>query len=106
MHCIWRLPEGDRDNASRWRYIKQLFARQIALTEWRSASRFTRHERGIRQRRFWEHPIRDERDLRRHIDYIHFNPFKHGHVQRVADWPYSTFHRYVHQGAYVKDWCG
>lgn len=62
--------------------------------------------RGIWQRRFWEHSIRDAGDLRRHMDYIHYNPVKHGHCRTVADWPYSTFHRYVALGVYAKDWAG
>jgi len=69
-------------------------------------SRQKRHELGLWQRRFWEHRIRDEDDFRRHIDYIHWNPLKHGNVQRVADWPHSTFHRYVAQGVYPMDWAG
>ncbi|MCH7349509.1 transposase [Aeromonas sp. MR7] len=63
-------------------------------------------ERGIWQRHYWEHLIRDEQDYRRHMDYVHINPLKHGHVTRVADWPYSTFHRYVTSGIYPQDWCG
>ena len=58
----------------------------------------------IWQRRYWEHLIRDDDDLCRHIDYIHFNPVKHGQVQRAADWPYSTFHRYVAEGRLLLDW--
>ncbi|MGH2448271.1 MAG: transposase, partial [Chloroflexota bacterium] len=63
-------------------------------------------ERGIWQRRYWEHLIRDERDLAVHIDYVHFNPVKHGHVARVRDWPYSTFHRCVRDGVLAADWGG
>jgi putative transposase len=61
-------------------------------------------ERGIWQRRFWEHVIRDERDYERQVDYIHYNPVKHGHVTRVADWPYSSFHGYVRRGIYDLEW--
>ena len=63
-------------------------------------------ERGLWQRRFWEHTIRDENDLYRHLDYIHFNPVKHEYVRQVVDWPYSTFHSYVKRGIYPRDWCG
>jgi putative transposase len=58
------------------------------------------------QRRFWEHQIRDEADFVRHVDYIHWNPVKHGYVRRAAEWPYSTFHRYVRSGVYAEDWGG
>ena len=71
-----------------------------------SVSRKKRYELGLWQRRFWEHRIRDEKDFCQHVDYIHWNPLKHGYVQRVADWPHSTFHRYVAQGVYPVDWAG
>jgi len=74
--------------------------------ERRSTSRAKRGERGIWQRRFWEHCIRDEEDYARHVDYIHWNPVKHGYVQRVADWPHSSFHRFVEKGIYPLDWGG
>ena len=63
-----------------------------------------RHEGGLWQRRFWEHQVRDQSDLNRCLNYLHWNPVKHGHVDRVADWPYSTFHRFVRVGMYPKDW--
>jgi putative transposase len=72
----------------------------------RSSSKTARRERGIWQRRYWEHAIRDDTDLERHVDYIHFNPVKHGHVSQVCDWPYSSFHRYVARGALPQDWGG
>ncbi|UGV26901.1 transposase [Rhodopseudomonas boonkerdii] len=106
LHAIWTLPEGDADFATRWRLIKAYFSRHVALGEDVSRSRILRGERGIWQRRFWEHTIRDERDYERHVDYIHFNPVKHGHVTRVRDWPYSSFHRFVARGIYPKDWAG
>jgi putative transposase len=71
-----------------------------------SASRVSKGERGIWQRRYWEHTLRDENDFARHADYIHFNPVKHGYVGRVADWPHSTFHRMVRSGVYPEDWGG
>lgn len=106
LHCVWQLPIGDADNASRWRAIKAAFSRSLPPGEWRSARRIAKGERGIWQRRYWEHLIRDERDLATHIDYVHFNPLKHGHVARVRNWPYSTFHRYVRDGILPADWAG
>jgi putative transposase len=104
LHAIWRLPPNDSDFAARWRLIKARFSRQLGGNENISPSRLRKGERGIWQRRFWEHVIRDERDLQNHIDYIHFNPVKHGHVQHVIDWPHSSFHRYVRDGLYPEDW--
>ncbi|MEX0732454.1 MAG: transposase [Aquisalimonadaceae bacterium] len=105
-HCIWTLPEGDTDYSSRWKAIKIAFAKSLPRTELLSAVRQRRGERGIWQRRFWEHTIRDERDYAAHVDYIHVNPLRHGLVGRVVDWPYSTFHRYVARGLYPRDWAG
>ncbi len=104
MHCIWTLPEGDDDYSSRWKAIKIRFAKQIPIMEYRSRVRIRKGERGLWQRRFWEHTIRDERDYAAHMDYVHINPVKHGLVERVRDWPYSTFHRYVEIGMYSEDW--
>jgi putative transposase len=104
LHCIWTLPEGDADFSSRWHAIKANFARQIPREESLSARRRKKGERGIWHRRFWEHAIRDERDWSNHADYIHFNPVKHGHVNRVRDWPHSSFHRFVRDGRYPIDW--
>ena len=106
LHTIWTLPEGDDDFSLRWRKIKSAFSREIEKGERVSKSRAGKKERGIWQRRFWEHAIRDENDFTRHVDYIHFNPVKHGHVQRVVDWPYSSFHKYVRFGIYTADWVG
>lgn len=78
----------------------------MPLGELRTLANRLRNERGIWQRRYWEHQIRDEEDFRRHVDYIHINPLKHGHVTRVVDWPYSTFHRAVRDGVYAPDWAG
>ena len=104
LHCIWTLPEGDPDFSNRWLRIKSAFSRALPNTEQRSASRLRQNERGIWQRRYWEHQIRDERDYEAHVDYIHFNPVKHGHVTSVSDWPYSSFHRFVQQGTLPADW--
>jgi putative transposase len=106
LHCVWRLPENDCDNATRWRQIKTAFVKAMPCGERRSSRRELKGERGIWQRRYWEHLIRDERDFRSHIDYIHFNPVKHGHVSRVIDWPYSSFHRWVRNGQLPADWAG
>ena len=106
MHCIIEFPKGDRDFALRIRLIKMSFSKKVPLTERRSDVRVQRGERGIWQRRYWEHLIRDEADYRAHMDYVHINPLKHGLVRRVADWPHSTFHRWVAQGVYPNDWAG
>lgn len=106
LHCVISLPPGDADFATRWRLIKLLFSRAIPADEWRNPSRQQRGERGIWQRRYWEHLIRDEADFASHMDYVHINPLKHGLVTRVRDWPYSTFHRLVGDGVYPVDWAG
>ena len=106
LHAIWTLPEGDVDYPLRWSLIKAGFSRRLPKTERRNLSRIAKGERGIWQRRYWEHMIRDERDYTRHMDYIHYNPVKHGYVHRVTDWPYSTFHRAVAHGLYSQNWAG
>ncbi len=104
LHAIWRLPHDDVDFPMRWSLIKAGFSRRMDKTEPIRASRQAKRERGIWQRRYWEHIIRDENDFERHVDYIHYNPVKHGHVQRVIDWPFSTFHHYVERGFLPSDW--
>lgn len=104
LHCVWRLPEGDADNANRWAQIKSGFSRALPLHERRSPRRIARRERGIWQRRYWEHLVRDEDDLRRHVDYLHINPVKHGHAARAGDWPHSSFRRWVAAGVYPMEW--
>lgn len=106
LHAVWRLPEDDGDFSSRWSAIKAGFSRALPEPAIRSPSKRLKREKGIWQRRFWEHQIRDDEDLRRHMDYIHFNPVKHGLVGRVRDWPYSSFHRYVRMGDMPIDWAG
>jgi putative transposase len=106
LHAIWTLPAGDADFSTRWRLIKSAFSRNLPARERISLSRAARGERGIWQRRYWEHTIRDENDFARHVDYIHINPVKHRLVARVADWPYSSFHRMVKLGVYPGDWAG
>jgi len=98
LHAVWTLPEGDSNCAIRWSLIKTGFSRGIAQGERISASRQHKHERGIWQRRFWEHLIVDEDDLWRHVHYVHINPVKHGYVQQAHQWPYSSIHRDIRQG--------
>ena len=106
LHCVWTLPPGDADFPVRWAHIKQTFSRRIPWGERRRASRIAKRERGLWQRRYWEHLIADEDDLKHHVDYIHYNPVKHRHVMKAADWPYSSFNRYVRSGLYPLDWAG
>ena len=106
LHCIWTLPPDDSDFSSRWNMLKGYFSRNINSGERVSASRQSRRERGIWQRRFWEHLLRDQEDFNRHVDYIHWNPVKHGWVKQVREWPYSSFHRHVEQGVYAENWGG
>lgn len=94
LHALWRLPVGDHDFALRWRLIKSFFTKAIACGAHTSPW----------QNRFWEHTIRDERDLHNHINYIHWNPVKHGHVEAVGDWPHSSLHRYLSEGLLPLNW--
>jgi len=89
MHCLWTLPGDDANFPGRWRAIKTAFAKSLPVGEPRSLVMTNRGERGIWQRRYWEHTIRDDRDSAAHMDYIHFNPVKHGLVAHPADWPHS-----------------
>jgi putative transposase len=104
LHAIWRLPPGDTDFPMRWSLIKAGFSRRIEKDERIGASRGTKRERGIWQRRYWEHQIRDDADLARHVDYIHYNPVKHGWVTRPTDWPHSTLHGYIEREMVAPDW--
>jgi putative transposase len=109
LHCLWTLPEGDSDFSQRWREIKHHVSyacRGRSTSVLPSSCMQRRGESAIWQRRFWEHQIRDERDFERHIDYIHINPVKHGHVPHASLWPYSSFGRYVREGVYPADWGG
>lgn len=106
LHCVWTLPEGDEDFSTRWRLIKSIFARSMPIGERQSAARLRSGERGIWQRRFWEHAIRDDADFAAHVDYVHFNPVKHGYVQEAAEWPHSTFKSCVRRGLYPEAWLG
>ena len=104
LHAIWTLPPGDADFSTRWRLIKTHFVKEIPATEQRSSVHVARGERAIWQRRYWEHLIADERDWDRHVEYCYFNPVKHGLVERVEDWPHSTFHRDMSDGFRPTDW--
>jgi putative transposase len=106
IHAVWTLPPNDSDFSTRWALIKAGFSRGLPRGEQTSTSRRQHGERGIWQRRYWEHAIRDENDYRRHVDYVHFNPVKHRHVTRVVEWPYSSFHGFVRRGVYPMDWAG
>ncbi|GAC1370712.1 MAG: transposase [Aquirhabdus sp.] len=106
LHALWTLPFDDDNYPMRWRLFKSYFSRNISNLDYEqiSKSRQSKSERGIWQRRYWEHLILDEKDFEQHITYIHFNPVKHGHVTNVKDWPYSTFHRYVQEGKSPLNW--
>jgi putative transposase len=104
LHAMWTLPPGDADFATRWKLIKSEFSRSCPASATLSRSQAAKGERGIWQRRYFEHLIRDDNDYARHADYIHYNPVKHGWVRSSAEWPYSTFHSFVERGIYSADW--
>jgi putative transposase len=103
LHAVLTLPKNNSDYSRRWQNIKGLFSKSLAKSGV-PLQKDSRGEYRLWQRRFWEHTIRDERDLETHVDYIHYNPVKHGLVTRVADWPYSSFHRYARLGWVSSDW--
>jgi putative transposase len=105
LHAVMTLPSEDSDFSGRWRRIKSLFSRDLVARK-RPLIRNDRGEYSLWQRRFWEHTVRDENDFARHVDYIHYNPVKHGLVSQVRDWPYSSFHVYVRRGVLPQDWAG
>ena len=98
LHCIWRLPEGDADFSTRWQMIKTDFSRHVPGKTRKDGAKT------VWQPRFYDHLIRDEDDLRRHLDYIHYNPVKHGYVATPGEWPHSSFKRFVAIGWYPNDW--
>lgn len=104
LHAIWQLPPGDADYPTRWSLIKAGFSRGIPKGERIRPSRSAKRERGIWQRRYWEHLIRDDLDLQTHVDYIHHNPVKHGYVAQASAWPHSSIHRYIRMGWLKEDW--
>jgi putative transposase len=97
LHCVWRLPEEDSDFSSRWREIKKFVTRRIMPENAATQAQ-------VWQPRFWEHLIRDAKDWRRHIDYIHYNPVKHGYSSAPREWQYSSFHTAVRRGWYEPNW--
>lgn len=96
LYALWTLPEDGSDYSTRWRPIKSGFSRNLASPSMRS----------VWQTRFWEHPIRDDDDYQRHVEYIWSNPAKHGHTERASDWSHSSLHRSVQQGLVPPDWGG
>jgi putative transposase len=105
LHAVWTLPPDDSDFSGRWRRIKAHFTHRLVA----AGVPLKCHRNGeyaLWQRRFWEHTIRNESDFKRHVDYIHFNPVKHRMVNRVREWPYSSFHVYVRRGLLPADWAG
>ncbi|MBI2381362.1 MAG: transposase [Gammaproteobacteria bacterium] len=106
LHCIWTLPPGDADFGRRWRLIKAKFSKGLApvLRPVPNEARSAKRKQAVWQHRYWEHVLRDETDFRRHVDYIHYNPVKHGLTSSPAGWPYSSFRRHVEAGVYPADW--
>lgn len=108
IHCMWTLPDHDGNFSLRWSFLKSLFTRQYreagGVEGKVNLSREKRREAGIWQRRFWEHMIRDDADYQNHLNYIHYNPVRHGLVKRVKDWKWSSFHRFVCLGLYDLEW--
>jgi len=110
LHCLWTLSEDDSNFSQRWakikRYVSLACGECYKRSEWISESKKKHRESTIWQRRYWEHQIRDQKDFSHHVDYIHYNPVKHGLSSQANQWPYSTLHRYVNEGKYSVDWAG
>ncbi|MFZ6745570.1 REP-associated tyrosine transposase [Undibacterium sp. JH2W] len=104
LHAIWEMPEGDVDFSLRWSLIKVAFSKALPRQENISTSREKKRERGIWQRRFWEHMIRNDEDLEKHISYLHYNPVKHGYVDQASAWAYSSLHKFMEQGMLDVNW--
>jgi putative transposase len=108
LHAVWTLPPCDSDYPRRWSRIKEKFTKTYLAAGGqegtRNRSRRRHRERAVWQRRYWEHTVEDEADLAGCVDYVHWNPVKHGLVGRVRDWRWSTFHRFVQAGHYELDW--
>jgi putative transposase len=106
IHTIWTLPDDDCDFSIRWQQIKGNFSKLYngnhATNKTESMAR--RREKGIWQRRFWEHAIRNQKDYNKHCDYIHYNPVKHGLVESPSLWKHSSFNIFVKNGFYNCDW--
>ena len=106
LHCIWTMPKDNSDFSTRWRLIKTYFSRRCD-SQFRSEpslSRTKKSEQAIWQRRYWEHYIRNQEDYNRHIDYIHYNPVKHGYVRAPKDWAASSFHKFAKEGRTDINW--
>jgi putative transposase len=107
LHFIWTLPENDCDYSTRWRLIKSAFTKQLPdKPAVQNTNRQNKKQQAIWQHRGWEHCLRDELDFQRHVDYIHYNPVKHGYVKHAADWQYSSIHRYIKLGMLNEQWGG
>ena len=109
LHALWTLPPGDTDYSTRWSQIKRTVSVLLAdhkRDDWIDDSKRAHRESTLWQRRFYEHTVRDDADFARCVNYVHSNPVKHDHAKRVADWPWSTFHRYVQSDVYPADWMG
>ena len=110
LHCIWTLPEGDADFSTRWRLIKRevtvAIGAQYFRVDFQTVRRSQKQQGTIWQHRFWEHLIRDDGDFAAHMDYLHFNPVKHGLVKTANEWPWSSFHRLVKDDVYPLNWGG
>lgn len=107
LHCVWTLPADDADFSTRWSLIKRFVSRQcprLHHPEWMSESKRKHRESTLWQRRFYEHMIRDDTDYRRHLDYLHYNPVKHGYCRSPVDWPHSSLHRLIGEGIYQGNW--
>jgi putative transposase len=102
--CIWTLPAEDSDYSMRWRLIKSFFSRHCPAEVRGEISASGQKEQAVWQRRFWQHCIRDQQDWVRHVEYIHYNPVRHGLVKAPRDWQYSSFHKYVREGKYDLMW--
>jgi len=105
LHCVWKMPDGDANFSFRWSSIKGAFSREYLRVNRQRRTILSRVDKGevcIWQQRFWEHQIRDESDLQKHIDYIHYNPVKHGLTKSAEDWPWSTYRQFLKDGLYGK----
>ncbi|WP_283147693.1 REP-associated tyrosine transposase [Silvimonas soli] len=109
LHCIWTLPDGDADFSTRWKKIKRdvsvACAESYLQHDLLNPRRRTKGHSTLWQHRFWEHAIANEQEFKSYLDYLHWNPMKHGLITRILDWPWSSFHRYMQQGVYSADWC-
>ena len=107
LHSIWTLPPDDTDYSTRWRLIKTFFSKRYDDKKTViKKNRINKNQKAIWQQRYWEHCLRDEKDFSRHVDYIHYNPVKHGYITLASSWPYSSIHRYIEQGLVDQRWGG